>query len=135
MGYFVLRAGLAYASHHRILRSSWASLLLALPVVACVYLALSSRLHSQYVPAPVNGIYFHNKATQWQYLVDLYFLIVGDPSQIHQALLNLCLNSVEAMPEGGTLTLSTHIVAGPAAHVEIYDRARERASGCPWRWA
>ena len=31
----------------------------------------------------------------------------GDPSQIHQVLVNLCINAVEAMPERGVLTLST----------------------------
>lgn len=32
--------------------------------------------------------------------------IAGDPTQLHQVLLNLCVNASEAMPSGGTLTIA-----------------------------
>ncbi len=35
--------------------------------------------------------------------------VSGDPGEIREALTNLILNAVDAMPSGGTLTLATHV--------------------------
>ena len=38
------------------------------------------------------------------------FFVKGDPGQLEQALLNLCINARDSMPEGGTLSLSAAVV-------------------------
>lgn len=38
--------------------------------------------------------------------------IVADSTQLHQMVLNLCINSRDAMPRGGSLSLMTTLVAG-----------------------
>ncbi|MDD5557071.1 MAG: PAS domain-containing protein [bacterium] len=43
-------------------------------------------------------------------------IVLGDEGEVHQVVMNLCMNACEAMPDGGTLTVRTGEIDGrPAA--------------------
>jgi signal transduction histidine kinase len=46
---------------------------------------------------------------------------MGDQSQLKQALLNLLLNAIEAMPSGGALTVSTRNTRNRNVEIQIAD--------------
>ena len=50
--------------------------------------------------------------------------VSGLPTQLHQVLLNLCVNARDAMPDGGTLTLSTKNVQIKPTDVTLHPDAK-----------
>ena len=53
-------------------------------------------------------------------------IVIADHNQIHQALLNICLNSRDAMPKGGTISFKTEILAGSSLRDQFADAQEER---------
>jgi PAS domain S-box-containing protein len=52
--------------------------------------------------------------------------IVADASQIHQVLLNLCVNARDAMPKRGTLSISTRTIDGEVVSTRFSKKATAR---------
>jgi PAS domain S-box-containing protein len=51
-------------------------------------------------------------------------LVVGDATQLHQILLNLCLNARDAMPEGGLIAIKVRRVEIDAVYARAIENAR-----------
>ncbi|MDB4706121.1 GAF domain-containing protein [Verrucomicrobia bacterium] len=89
--------------------------------------------HNEPVTGPVNlnplarNLYLLTRHKMKQHHIDFQMdladqlpEIQADPGQIEQVLLNIALNSIDAMPSGGTLHLSTaHRKSGNGEHVVI----------------
>ncbi|HPU56439.1 MAG TPA: PAS domain S-box protein, partial [Verrucomicrobiota bacterium] len=52
------------------------------------------------------------------------WIIAGNATQLHQVLMNLCVNARDAMPAGGTLTLSTRNVQLEPSDLSVHPEAR-----------
>lgn len=52
--------------------------------------------------------------------------ITADSNQLHQALLNLCVNARDAMPSGGRLSMGTEIIMGSKLRERFSDAQEEK---------
>lgn len=52
--------------------------------------------------------------------------ISGDVNKIHQSLLSICVNARDAMPNGGTLTISTSVIDGIALREYFHDATEHK---------
>lgn len=59
------------------------------------------------------------------FIPDNLWVVSADPTQIHQILMNLCVNARDAMPAGGTLTLNAENIFIDENYVRIHRDARQ----------
>ncbi len=85
--------------------------------------------------ANIAGDTFHKNIEVVTSAPDNLWTVVGDQTQLHQVVLNLCVNARDAMPQGGTLTLtaenvvlddqyaglSPDVAAGPYVCIRVVD--------------
>lgn len=76
---------------------------------------IQSRHLFQELETIIQGTFPRNIALQSNIPSKLQ-MILGDATQLHQVLLNLCVNARDAMPAGGTLTLEAENVEIDAAY-------------------
>ena len=72
--FFLLRSMLAYMGAERVLRSVVLNVLMLSPVVGILALECFGLLHSDYIPAHVNGMFFQSVATSWVFPMLVYFI-------------------------------------------------------------
>ena len=100
--------------------------------IVSALLLFARRTGSQMEPADINQLVerslflIKHKMDLAQVKADLDLssklpLIMCDPAQIEQALLALCINAVEAMPNGGTLTVRTTPTTGGGVEIAVED--------------
>jgi PAS domain S-box-containing protein len=67
---------------------------------------------------------FPKNITVEQQIPENLWTVLADPTQIHQVLLNLCINARDAMPQGGRLTITAENLIVDAAYTAVNPEAR-----------
>jgi PAS domain S-box-containing protein len=99
-------------------------------------LALARKTETKFQPVQVNSVLEGLRALLQQTFprtIDVCLRVhsdlpplLGDSNQLHQALLNLCLNSRDAMPDGGGLTLATGRLSGMELRAQFQEARDEQ---------
>jgi len=71
----------------------------------------------------VNDTFLKNIQVRADFPRDLC-TVVGDPTQLHQVLLNLCVNARDAMPQGGLLSISAENLTLDAQYAALNPEAK-----------
>ncbi|NNM05378.1 MAG: sensor histidine kinase [Gemmatimonadetes bacterium] len=57
--------------------------------------------------------------------------VIGEAERLEGAFMNLLLNAIEALPDGGRLTVTTEVVGGPASESLVRVRIEDEGPGIP----
>lgn len=89
-------------------------------------IALSPRHLIHEIESIVHETFLKQISVSTRYSDDCWS-VVGDPTQLHQVLLNLCVNARDAMPNGGTIRIEAYNLVVDESYLELCGAVRAGA--------